>query len=302
MLFLWELIEDWKDTEDQTERDKIFNTFTDMIWNCPESYGMSNNSIEYTVSNDFVNTDIGKVFYKYEHIRYPVIVRDGGSIRWEMLIRRKINSLYAYYFDKRVCETDRYKSLLNTPKRLYLKYRSDPDNFPYTAEELDKEIENALREAEQVRVRHLGKKIPISIEDWHSLCNCWMLKCFKNCMLIDDFDTRSEFYDADSEDNFYVSYICKSLEGYCKNYSVEYFGLKRQRKEYTLMWCVRCNKPFYQKIKTKRRIYCDDCQKEMDKIKKRNWYYRQQELKKERKGKRRIRSHGWDAIIVKEET
>lgn len=36
MVFLWELIEDYKAVESDEEKDQIFNTFCDMVWNCPE--------------------------------------------------------------------------------------------------------------------------------------------------------------------------------------------------------------------------------------------------------------------------
>lgn len=298
MIFLWELIEDYKAAETQDERDEIFEVFFNMAWTC-NPYSKEEKEISYIVTNDLMNTDIGKVFYKYERIHIPTVVRETESQRWEYLVKQKINNLYAYQFDRGVCLSKKYNDLVGMPKKLYYKYRNEPETFNLTAEELSSVIEQELRNAEEIRVKDAEKKISLPYGEWKNLCVKWMRKCFDNCMLIDEYCSNTEYQETDSEDNFYIAYICKSLDGYCKNYRIEQYGVKRQRKEWTLAYCENCGKPFQYKQKTKRKQYCDKCQRVKDLEKKRKYYHTTQ--KEKHKEENRLKStKKWDSIIMKE--
>lgn len=294
MVFLWELIEDYKAVESDEEKDQIFNTFCDMVWNCPEPQKLQNRNVEYTVNSDLMKTDLGKEFYKYERIKYQTTKRETDSLRWECLIKQKINNLYATYVDRNLCVSTEYSAQIHVPKRLYFEYRANPEAFPYTAEEVGTKIREALERAARLRYYGAQRKPTVEYNEFKTLCTGWMRKCFENCILLDSYDESSDYYEADSEDNFYVSYICKSLEGYVKNWKVEWFGIKRQRNKYKIVYCERCGKPFTQLRKTNKRMYCDSCRKIVEKDVKRKYYYRHKEKFKNGKYQR----GKWDSIII----
>ena len=274
MIFLWELIEDYKSTDDQKEKDEIFRKQCDILWNESGDVGRGFKTVEYIVPNKYLDTPVGKVFYKYEKIKYPTIRKETDSKKWNYLLRQKINNLYAKYIDKGVCETVQYIYLVNTPRRLFFQFIKNPEAFPYTEDQLEKEIHDALYQSEYVRAKNIQKKPGTPAGEWYRLCEGWMRRCFENCILLDDWDSsQDDVYEAESEDNFYISYISKSLEGYVKNYLIEYKGLKRQRNTYSLTYCALCGSPFYQKVRTNRKTYCEECRKVAERARKRKYYY-----------------------------
>ena len=88
----------------------------------------------------------------------------------------------------------------------------------------------------------------------------FLRRIFDNCKLIEDYEnenlTDKYIYNFATEDNFYIKYICKSLESYICNYQKEYYGLQRgQNKQYK--HCKECGKLIE---KTNNRVmYCKDC-------------------------------------------
>ena len=72
-----------------------------------------------------------------------------------------------------------------------------------------------------------------------------------------------------TEDNFYISYICRSLETYMLNYQKEYYGLQRGRnKKYKR--CKECGALI--EVTGRNTQYCNECKKEKRKQTKRNWW------------------------------
>ena len=102
-----------------------------------------------------------------------------------------------------------------------------------------------------------------------------MKKIFDNCKSIDEYESNNKLlnmYDLYSEDNFYIKYFCKSLEGEMLNWQKDEVKLKRGRnKKYKN--CKECGKMI--EIKSKKDYstkYCDDCRSEKIKESKRKWW------------------------------
>ena len=308
MTFLWEIIEDYKAAETQEEKDKIFADFCKAIWDGSGGWRRFYKKISYTVPTDLLHTDIGQVFQKYEIIRYPTTEKRTEHTAWNYIIRQYLNNLYVKNFDKTICDTQKYGSMLNYPKTLFYKWKKDPENFPYTAETLQEAIIQKLIEAEDHRARVVRRKKDLSLLDYRDLCNGFFRKCFDNCKLLEDYDSyEEELYETSSEDHFYTGYFCKSISGYLSNYMIESYGVKRQRKTYTLTYCSICGTPFYQKPKTKKRVMCDECKKKADKIYKKNYYLRHKdEIARQRRKSRKqknilIQKKDIESIVVKKD-
>ena len=188
---------------------------------------------------------------------------------WYSIIRQKVNNLYTRYFDKDVILKKDYMNLLNTPKRLYYQWI---DGIEMDADELTTIIDDAIDDAQKLKVAYQKQKMKLSWSDYKKVIEGFFQRCFDNCKLIEDYEKDSKYcgiYDFMNEDNFYIKYFCKSLESYMKNYNKEYYGLKRGRnKKYKR--CKICGKMIENNAKNKQ--YCLTCKKEKRKEINHNYY------------------------------
>jgi hypothetical protein len=111
----------------------------------------------------------------------------------------------------------------------------------------------------------------LSWNEYKKVIEEFLRRAFNNCTLIEDYENESltdkYIFNFATEDNFYISYICKSVESYMLNYQKEYYGLNRGRnKEYK-----RCKKCGVLIEKTNNRVmYCKECAKIIDREKAKN--------------------------------
>ena len=184
---------------------------------------------------------------------------------WCSLIRQKINNLYTRYFDKEVIVKSDYMDLLKTPKRLYYQWIN---GFETDAEELTAIIDNAIDNAEKLRITYQKQKIDLSWNNYKKVMEGFLRKIFDNCQMIEDYEDKSQIshiYDFINEDNFYISYFCKSIEGEMKKWQKQYYGI-RDHRQYRR--CTLCGSLIE---KTNNRIlYCKDCGMAINREKARN--------------------------------
>ena len=182
---------------------------------------------------------------------------------WCSLIRQKINNLYTKYFDEEVILEKEYMDLLKTPYVLYYRWIKGTD---MNAGELTDIIDCSFHKAVEVKAMYQKHKMQLSWDEYKDVIECFLKKIFDNCKLIDDYEseklTNKYIYNFVTEDNFYIKYICRSLESYMLNYQKEYYGLKRGRnKQYKR--CKECGVLI--EIKNKKDFstkYCSDCKRE----------------------------------------
>lgn len=264
--FLYEIIEDYKNSNSDEERIDIFKSFCSSIWSCNNKRRTYIKTIRFSVRKDLLDTEIGKIFNTWSDVEYIGYKSMTDKTDWIHLIRQKVNNIYTRYFDKNVILKSDYMELLNTPKRLYYQWI---DGAEMESDELTDIIDNALYNAANLKLLYQNQKMTLSWNEYKRVVEGFFKRCFDNCELIEDFEKTnthcgSNIYDFTNEDNFYIKYFCKRLDGNILDFQKTYYGLKTSsRKGY--IRCKNCGKLI---LKTNNRImYCSDCSHKINKEK-----------------------------------
>ena len=275
--YLYEIIDDYKHSDSDEEKDDIFKSFCSSIWSSENKRRVYTKIIRFSVRKDLLQTDIGQVFDVWSEVEYTGYKAMTKETDWCSLIRQKINNLYTKYFDKDVILKKDYMNLLNTPKRLYYQWI---DGVEMDADELTTIIDNAIDDAQKLKITYQKQKMELSWSEYKKVIEGFFHRCFDNCKLIEDYEKDSKYcgiYDFMNEDNFYIKYFCDRLEGNMKDYQKHYYGLKySSRKGYKRCKC--CEKMI--ENTGNKKMYCDECaEKNNAKLRKR----KQRELSRNRK-------------------
>jgi hypothetical protein len=217
------------------------------------------------------------VFKNYESIPYTFYKSNTNQKNYVDLLRQKINNIYSTMCDGSVCVYKEYMDLLKTPKQLYYRWQSGIEEF--NSDELSKLLVECLQCAEEVKQYHAKTKLKVSWSEYKNIIAGFLRKIFDNYIPLDEYEDKNRIVldiDIWTEDNFIISYFCKSLSGYMKDYQKEYYGIKKlrnmklqrcecgglfiQNKNNSRRRCNLCNK--YQPIGTKI-IVCIDCDREV---------------------------------------
>ena len=255
--FLYEIIEDYKETENNEVRDEIFNSFCSSIWSSDNKRRTYMKTIHFKVRKDLLNTELGQVFDTWSGIEYRYYKSMTKEENWCAIIRQKINNIYTRYFDKEVILNKEYMDLLKKPKLMYFDWLSGTEMDADTVTDI---IDDAIDEAEKLKQRFQMEKMTLSWNEYKKVVEGFLRKCFDNCKLIGEYEDKTQIvnnYDFITEDNFYVKYTNRSLDGEMKKKQKQYYGI-RDHKKYSR--CKRCGGIIE---KTGNRIlYCDNCKHE----------------------------------------
>lgn len=265
--YLYEIIDDYKYSGSDEEKNDIFKSFCTSIWSSENKRRVYTKTIRFSVRKDLLGTDIGQVFDTWSEVEYKGYKAMSKETDWCSLIRQKVNNLYTRYFDKEVILKQDYMNLLKTPKNLYYQWI---DGAEMDADELTNIIDDAVDDAEKLKITYQKQKMDLSWNDYKKIIVGFFQRCFDNCQLIEDYEDKSKLntiYDFMNEDNFYVKYFCKSLEGEMLKFQKQYFGV-RDHKKYKR--CKICGK-MIEKTGNKK-IYCNECAYKV-KLKQNNGYY-----------------------------
>lgn len=260
--YLYEIIDDYKHSDSEEEKNEIFKSFCSSIWSNDNKRRVYTKTIRFSVRKDLLQTDVGQVFNTWSEVEYKGYKSMTKDTDWCSLIRQKVNNLYTRYFDKEVVLKRDYMNLLNTPKRLYYQWINDAE---MDADALTTIIDDAIDNAEKLKVTYQKQKMELSWNEYKKVIEGFLQRCFDNCQLIENYEDRTKLnsiYDFMNEDNFYVKYICKSLESYMKNYQKKYYGLYikgSKDNKYKIKRCIDCGDLFKDNSKTKPIIYCEKC-------------------------------------------
>ena len=266
-LFLYEIMEDYKDAQAQRDKDDIFEAFCSFIWSCDNKRRTYKKSVRFTVRKDLLHTELGQVFNTWSEIEYKHYKSMTKDENWCLLIRQKINNIYTRYFDREVILAKEYMDLLKTPKRLYYQWISGIDMEAGPVTEM---IDDAMDKAEKVKAKLQMEKMSLSFHAYKKVVEGFLRKCFDNCRLIEEYENQSMLttsLDFLTEDHFYVGYICRYLDREILQFQKKYYGV-RQHRSYS-----RCRQCGGMIEKTgNRRMYCERCKRihDLDRYRKYN--------------------------------
>lgn len=255
-LYLYEIIEDYKQAPSSEEQDEIFHSFCSFVWSCNNKRKIYPKNIHFQVKKDLLDTELGQLFHSWSSISYRYYKSKTNEDHWCSYLRQKINNLYTRYFDPEVILEKEYMRLLHTPKRLYYEWISGSD---LKTGETDRAIKEAMDEAEVLKQRLQSQKLNLSWNDYKKLIESFLYKCFQNCKLIEDYESKESILshlDFLTEDHFYVRYLNRSLENHLRNYQKNTYGLKRGRnKQYKR--CKQCGALI--ENSGNKKMYCSTC-------------------------------------------
>lgn len=211
-------------------------------------------TIHFKVRKDLLNTELGQVFNTWSGIEYRYYKSMTKDENWCAIIRQKINNIYTRYFDKEVILNKEYMDLLKKPKLMYFDWLSGIEMDADTVTDI---IDDTIDKAEKLKQRFQMEKMTLSWNEYKKVIEGFLRRCFDNCKLIEEYEDKTQIvnnYDFITEDNFYVKYINRSLDGEIRKYQKQYYGI-RDHKKYSR--CKRCG-GIIEKTGNKR-LYCDDC-------------------------------------------
>ena len=220
----------------------------------------------FNVRKDLLQTEIGQVFDMWSEVEYTYYKSMTKDENWRFIIRQKVNNIYTRYFDKEVILGKEYMSLLKVPKKLYYQWISGIDMETATVTGI---IDDAIDNAGKVKLRLQKEKMSLSWNEYKKFVEDFLMRCFDNCRLIGEYEDNTKIntrLDFLTEDHFYVSYICRTLEGYFKNYQKEYYGVRRGHGN-IYSRCKQCGS-IIEKTGNKR-MYCNKCAIEKERKRKR---------------------------------
>lgn len=216
--FLYEIIEDYKEAEDNEVKDEIFNSFCSSIWASDNKRRTYMKTIHFKVRNDLLDTELGRVFNTWSGIEYRYYKSMTKDENWCAIIRQKINNIYTRYFDKEVILNKEYMDLLKKPKLMYFNWLSGTEMDADTVTDI---IDDTIDKAEKLKQRFQMEKMTLSWNEYKKVIEGFLRKCFEHCKLIEEYEDKTQIvnnYDFITEDNFYVKYINRSLDGEIRKY------------------------------------------------------------------------------------
>lgn len=264
---MYEIIEDYKEAKTLNEKDKIFNSFCTSVWSSNNKRRTYTKIIKFNVRKDLLHTKLGQIFDTWSDVEYKYYKSMTKDENWCPIIRQKINNIYTRYFDKDVILGKEYMDLLKTPKRLYYEWISGIDMDGNIVTEI---IDEAMDKSIKVKSKLQMEKMILSWNEYKEVIEKFLRRCFDNCKLIGEYEDKSKIVtrlDFLTEDNFYVGYICKTLEGEILKWQKQYYKV-RDHKKY--IRCKQCSS-IIEKTGNKR-LYCAKCAKEKELESKRNWW------------------------------
>lgn len=255
--YLYEIIEDYKEAGSEEEKDKIFKSFCSSIWSSNNKRRIYTKSIKFNVRKDLLDTDMGQVFNAWSSVEYKYYKSMTKDENWCSIIRQKINNIYTRYFDKEIILSKEYMESLKTPKRLYFQWIESVKDIG--ADTVTATIDNAIQESIDLKEKLSRQKMELSWENYKELIEGFLRRCFNNCKLIGEYEDKTKLlgrFDFLTEDNFYVRYINRSLDGEIKKYQKRKYGLPQSSRN-GYKRCKMCG-GLIEKTHN-RKVYCSDC-------------------------------------------
>lgn len=280
--YLYEIIEGYKETTSSEEKDELFNEFCSALWQSKNKRRIYVKTIKFKVRDDLLNTNAGKIFDAWSIIEYNGYKAMSVDNNWYDLIRQKINNLYTRYFDVDIILNKQYMDLLKTPKNLYYRWTK---GYDIDVDNLENIIDEAISNAQIIKESYQKQKMQLSWNEYKNLVEKLLRKIFDSCITINEYEKKHGILnylllnEFSTEDNFYIKYICKSLDSHMRNYQKQYYEIKRGRnKKYKR--CKECGK-LIEKTNN-RTMYCKSCYKKINESDAVNRMRKYRKIKKEK--------------------
>lgn len=252
--FLYEILDDYKEAKSPTDKDDILNSFMKLIWASGNKRRTFKKDVSFKVAKNLIDTDIGKVFNTYSCISYMSYRSMTKETDFASLVRQKVNNIYTNMCDKNVCTKKEYMNLIKKPKQMYFRWVSGEE---YSADELTDILDTLFEDIENTKDRLSKQKMDISWSEYKKIIAPFFRRMFENFIPLEKYEDKTNLtlhIDMWNEDNFAISYLCKGLAGYMKNYQKEYYNLPRNKK---YQYC-KCGGLFVQNKKNNK-FKCDKC-------------------------------------------
>ncbi len=268
-VYMYEILEDYQLAGTDAEREEIFSSFCQMIWENPNQRTITDKPLTFHIQPDLLATETGQIFSAYTSISRTVCLSHTNDKDFASLIRQKINNIYTRYFDGNICRNKDYLDLLRVPKKLYFQWlsasRKKDGSWNMSPQELSRTLENAMAQAQLLKEARKRETMNVSWNEFQQTAEHYFRRLFEHYKPLDEFqDSQNLMIYASGwmEDNFCVSYFCRGLDGYFRNYQKKYYGLYNinSRRGITYGRCA-CGRLFLQNKQRNRRL-CDNCRKE----------------------------------------
>lgn len=250
-MYLYEIIEDYKEASTPDEQDEIFSSFCSLIWSCTNKRKIYTKKIHFKVRKDLLTTDLGQTFHHWSALEYQYYRSKTMDKEWFSIIRQKVNNIYTRYFDSAIILDKEYMELLKTPKRLYYDWVSGSIiNI--------EAITTAIETSNKVKERLQKEKMILSWEEYKKVMEGFLRTALNNCKLIEDYEDKDSIHSRlnfFTEDHFYVGYINKYIAKEILQYQKRYYGI-RPHKNYGR--CIDCHGMFEKNANNQKR--CPTCQ------------------------------------------
>jgi hypothetical protein len=282
-LFLNQLLEEYQESDNAKDKDELFKQFTDRLWKSKYVFKKYKKYYTHEVNESLLgdNQELISIFNQYNSVEYTVC-KSFYKKRLEFIdyIRIHINNMYGINFDSDVYYSREYYKLILTPKKEYFRVIKEIKNgITVDADIIKNNIDKDVRESEIIKTKSINRKSSMKFSEYKKLINTYLIKLFENYIPVEDYEKKNGWevkvnVDGWSEDNYVVSYFCKSLTGYMKDYRRELSGFKKRDK---LKHCQVCGALILDSKNVKK--YCNDCANNKEKIRKRVWKKKSSELK-----------------------
>ena len=263
--YFYEIIQDYKNTADQNEKEQMLQEFFKAVWSSPNKRRIYKKTIRFAVTSNLSETAVGKVFNIWSAVEYTGYKHACINADYISLLRQKINNIYTRLFDSRVILNKEYMKLINTPKTLYYRWLAGEE---FDAAMVTGLIDDAIHEALKVKSKYQQQKMKLSWKNYRTIVENCLRKIFETCRMLDDYEDgtlppiNTDYW---NEDNFYIRYFCRSLDGHFRKYQKKYYHI-RDHKNYRR--CLRCGSLF--ELENRSHRYCPGC---------RGSYYQQKDAK-----------------------
>lgn len=264
---LAEILEEYKDTDDEKEKKELLKEFKNRLWKSKYTLKTYKKYYRFRVNEQSLKgrIDLVELFSQYNNIEMIMCrsYQKGKDMTSSDYLRIHINNMYGFLTNKEIYLPKEYYKALLVPKNIYFRVvRELKSGSEVDISEIKNELHTSIKLAEQIKLEHSKKKLNLKWTEYKKLINSYIDKIFENYLPIHEYEQihgwkMKVFTDGWNEDNYVVKYFSKSLTGYLKNYVKE---LNRNDEKF----CLNCNKEINHKTKRK---YCDECAKQMDRMK-----------------------------------
>ena len=258
MGYLSKIFNDYYNSTNEKEQIKIKREFRNRIWNSLPYIKMDRSFRYKVVENIIEDKELIPIFYKYSIVEYKILKSryNINELEKEDLVKARINSNYAKYFDKEVYLHKEYYRHLAHLKNIYFKYVYGDYDF-----KVEEEMNFFYNKAEEYKKLSQDKKIDLEWDKYKGFIDACFDRIFNNYRPMEEKIENGEFtpnmiLDWD-EDNYVLCYVNKSLDGYTRDYI-------RTSNKPKYKYCEVCGIEINSKSNAK---YCEECSKEQNKIK-----------------------------------